>query len=324
MKSISVVIPNYNGRTLLKQNLPFVYRALKTSNIIDSEIIISDDASIDESVLFIKENYPKIILIENKKNRGFASNVNAGMRVASKDLIFILNSDVKLTNAYFSFLLPYFEKANTFGVMGQIVDMNSNRIIDGAKYPAYSFGSIVSAKNYVSKKSSSYFSFFLSGANALVDRKKISKIGIFNELFDPYYFEDVDLGLRAWRMGYKIYYEHNAVCKHSTSETIKKESVRNVKIIAKRNKFYLHYLHFDGVELLFFLITLFFKALFRLFIFDIKYIKSFAQFIKTIKKLEQSKKVFKTIQKENETNLNIRKIAKKIKAEINKLDVEIF
>jgi glycosyltransferase involved in cell wall biosynthesis len=52
--SISVVIPNYNGKHLLEKNLPFVFQALKSSHITDFEIIISDDASKDDSVAFVK------------------------------------------------------------------------------------------------------------------------------------------------------------------------------------------------------------------------------------------------------------------------------
>ena len=247
------------------------------------------------------------------------------MRVATKDLVLILNSDVILTKGYFSDLLSYFDKSDTFGVMGQITDFKSNKIIDGAKYPAYSFGNINSTKNYVCKDSNSHYSFFLSGANALVDRKKIQEIDYFNELFNPYYFEDVDLSLRAWRMGYKIYYEHNAVCKHATSETIKKEPSDNVKIIAKRNKLFLHYLHFKGIELVFFFVISFLKAFFRIFIFDFKYFKSFSLFIESLKKIRMSKKQFEVIQKQKGIkNISVSKISNIIKKEINETEIKVF
>ena len=60
--SISVVIPNYNGKNLLEENIPFVISALKTSQISDYEIIVSDDNSVDDSVIFIKNTYPFIKL----------------------------------------------------------------------------------------------------------------------------------------------------------------------------------------------------------------------------------------------------------------------
>ena len=66
-KSISIVIPNYNGKSLLETNIPYVYNALETSEISDYEIIIPDDASADDSVNFIcvSLSVPKLIFTCN-------------------------------------------------------------------------------------------------------------------------------------------------------------------------------------------------------------------------------------------------------------------
>ena len=78
-RSISVVIPNYNGRHLLEQNLPSVYAALHAVDCA-FEVIVSDDASTDDSIAFIRENYPDVTLICNEKNGGFAININKGCK----------------------------------------------------------------------------------------------------------------------------------------------------------------------------------------------------------------------------------------------------
>ena len=59
MKSVSVVIPNYNGRALLERFLPSVQKALRHPSVSESEIIVSDDASSDDSVAFLQKNYPE-------------------------------------------------------------------------------------------------------------------------------------------------------------------------------------------------------------------------------------------------------------------------
>jgi len=68
-KKVSVIIPNLNGEKLLEKNLPSFIKAweYKKNNIL--EIIIVDDGSEDESVKFLKENYPAIKLIKHTKNR---------------------------------------------------------------------------------------------------------------------------------------------------------------------------------------------------------------------------------------------------------------
>jgi GT2 family glycosyltransferase len=294
---------------------------LQTSGISDFEIIVSDDASTDTSVEFLEQNYPKIIIIKNKINKGFAGNVNSGVNIAEKDLVFILNSDVKLSEGYFKFLLPYFDDSETFGVMGRIMSMNGEKIQDGAKYPCISFSNIVSTKNYISKDHHSLYTLFMSGANSLVDRGKLLEIGGYNELFNPYYCEDVDLGLTAWKLGYKLYYEHNAVCYHPNSATIKKQHTSKVKRVSRRNKLILHYLHLDGIRLWYFMLLYILKMSFRLIALNTLYLKSFSDFLSMYKKVEFKKKENKKNEKKD-----IDYIKKYIIEDINnrKIDVVTF
>src|SRR5690349_13317670 len=91
---VSIVIPNYNGREILEKSLPYVMAAFENKKNKVLEVIIVDDASVDESIKFIKSNYPKIKLVKHKVNRGFSSTVNTGFRTAKGNLIALLNSDV--------------------------------------------------------------------------------------------------------------------------------------------------------------------------------------------------------------------------------------
>ena len=99
-KSISVVLPNYNGKHLMEMYIPSTIDALNFSKI-EYEFIIIDDCSTDHSIAFIEKTYPDIILLKNKRNNGFSFTCNQGIQMATKDLIFLLNSDVKLTPNYF-------------------------------------------------------------------------------------------------------------------------------------------------------------------------------------------------------------------------------
>jgi len=322
--SISVVIPNYNGKDLLETNLPSVYTSLQSSGISDFEIIIPDDASTDNSVRFIKSNYPEIILIENKTNKGFAGNTNTGIFKAQKELMLILNSDVTLTERYFTNLLKYFDEPDTFGVTGRIIGVDSDRIQDGAKYPKYFFGNIASTTNYICNARSSLYSFFLTGANALIDRKKLMELSGFNELFSPYYGEDVDLGLRAWRLGYKCYYNHNAICRHPNSATIKKEPPEKIKIISSRNKMFLHFIHLDRFEQTFYLMKLLVKIILKAIVLDLNYLKSFWMLINSMDECISSKKRFRELQQAKNVRLSIKDIVTLINESNKDFQIEKF
>jgi GT2 family glycosyltransferase len=323
-QSISIIIPNYNGKALLEKNIPSVYNALKSSDITDFEIIIADDASPDDSVEFVRTKYPDIILIENKINLGFGGNVNSGIHKAAKDLVLMLNNDVVLTDGYFKNLLPYFEKPDTFGVMSRIIGLDSDKIQDGAKYPNYKFANIAPNTNYISNTKSDLYSLYLSGANALVIRQKLQELGGFDEIFNPFYLEDVDLGIRAWRLGYKCYYEHNTICRHPSSSTIKKEFNKQVKIIAKRNKMYLHFIHLNSFELVWFLILLTIKTIFRTLFLDFNYLKSYLLFIGSINKCLNSRRNLHSLQNRNKVHLSLRFACKIILKSIKGSEIEKF
>lgn len=258
--SISVLIPNYNGRLLLEENLPSVKQALLNFPFSHTEIVISDDFSQDESLSYLRLHHPEIVICSSKENTGFSGAVNRGISRCHGELILILNSDVSLHPHYFQFLIPLFEDPRVFGVMGAIYSPDGIHLQDGAKYPVYQWARIGSTLNYTSDTQSTYPTFFLSGANALVRQSYLVQLEGFSEIFNPYYCEDVDLGIRAWRAGWKCLYEGRAVCYHPNSVTIKKQGTEKVRRISKRNKALLHLIHLEGFALLWYKIILQCKA----------------------------------------------------------------
>lgn len=248
--SISVLIPNYNGKKLLEENLPSVYTALHNYPFLFSEIIVSDDGSADDSLLFLKQQFPEVKCVSTEVNTGFAGAVNRGISECSGDLILILNSDVQLTATYFDAQISLFEDLEVFGVMGTISSMDGTQIQDTAKYPSFRGGKIGSTLNYATQEKGSWPTLFLSGANALVRKSYLLQLNGFNQIFNPYYCEDVDLGIRAWRAGWKCLFESTAICYHPNSETIKKQGKEKVLRISRRNKAILHLIHLEGMYLL--------------------------------------------------------------------------
>lgn len=247
-KSISIIIPNYNGEQLLATYLPFTITAIKNAGV-PYEVMVVDDCSTDASVQFIKNNYPDLKLLVNPENKGFSYTCNQGINAANCDLILLLNSDVKLSADYFDHQWKYFAHNDTFGVMGRIIDMEGDRIQDAARMPKMNGYKLKTDYFYYSEAADSLlYTFYLSGANALVDAKKLKSIGGFYELFSPFYCEDMELSMRAWRLNWKCYYEHQSVCRHQVSASTKNyKTAKWVKSIYYRNRFYMHALHLNGL-----------------------------------------------------------------------------
>jgi len=246
-KSISVIIPTYNGRHLLQAYLPLTYAAIKNTGG-NYEVIIVDDCSEDGSAGFIRAEYPEAVLIVNDENKGFSHAYNRGIEAARFELILLLSADVKLSIDYFEHQWKYFLAWDTFGVIGRIVDLEGDHIQEAARVPKLMGLKIKTDYCYYTHDSSNrLFTFYLPGVNALIDAEKLKQIGGFYELFSPFFCADIELSLRAWRLKWKCHYEHSAVC-HRDTVTVAKNAgqAELVKNVYYRNWLYLHAIHLNG------------------------------------------------------------------------------
>lgn len=311
-KGISVVIPNYNGRNLLPVIIPPLIVALNNSEM-QFEIIVSDDNSTDDSIIFLQSEFPEIILICNPENKGFSHTVNVGAIKAKFSFILFLNSDVILTDNYFKPLLRYFEREDTFGVMGRIIGWDDEIIQDAAKYPSFHAAKIKTTGNYLLEKPNPndwLYSMYLSGANAFVDKVKLIKLGGFDEIYSPFYVEDYDLSLRAWRVGWKCYYEHFSVCRHKASTSIKSKSKKYfIKKIYYRNKMFLHAIHLSSINRLLWFLQLLPELLVQLILGRVYFLKAFILFLKGARKVKTSKIKLKEISQREGTLLSVNEVA---------------
>ena len=314
--SISVVIPNYNGRQILLDTIRFAIKALQTSQIIDYEIIVTDDASVDDSIELVKNNFNNVIVVQTDVNTGFSGNVNRGIFSSSKELILLLNSDVHLTEGYFNSLIPLFSNEKTFGVMGVIKDINTLDIQDAAKYPKLFLYNIESNKNLM-RENEVLPTFFLSGANALIRASYLKRIGGFCELFNPYYSEDVELGIRVWRMGWELYFQPEAICYHEISTTIKKINSQKVRLIAKRNKYILHVLHLPKPLKIVYLLNITINSIVKLTLGRKNNFFALLSFFKMYSKIQMEMK-FRRSSLNNEYSLSLLKCVEKIKRLLDK------
>lgn len=320
--SISVVIPNYNGQELLKENLPFIYSALREAGV-EYEVIVPDDASTDLSLEFLRTNYPQIKIVENKINRGFAPTANSGIFAATKELLFLVNSDVKLIGDYFNQQFRYFQKEDTFGVMGRIIGLDNDRIQDAAKQQ-YRFGLKIGAgKNLIPKmteKSLWFPTLYLSGANALVDRKKLMELSGLDEIYAPFYGEDLDLCLRAWKVGWKCYYEHQAICRHPNSVTIMKyNKLKEIRTIVYRNRFVMHAIHLEGIRKMAWNVQLLLQLPVKMILRKNEFMQGFRQFLNLKKEVMESKRKLLLLGDKRGTLLSNKEVFYQIKKSIEKI-----
>ena len=232
---LSIVIPNFNGRYLLERNLPAVIEAISYLPRATSQIIVVDDASTDGSVAFLKKNFPEVRVIVKKKNEGFSSTVNLGVKKARGELVVLLNTDVKPEVDFLPPLIPHFSDSKVFavGMLDKSVE-KGKIVLRGRGVGDFKRGFLIHSRGGIKGK----YTLWASGGSSVFKRKIWLKLGGLDRIYDPFYGEDLDLGYRAWKAGYKILFEPKSKVFHFHEEGVIKKGFSEFykRSIAFRNQ----------------------------------------------------------------------------------------
>jgi len=236
--TISIIIPNYNGRDLLKKNLPKIFTELKRSNLEKTEIIVVDDASTDDSLSILNElaKDQNIKVLPNERNLGFSPTVNKGVRAASGEIIILLNTDIYPQEGFLEPLLSHFkdEKVFAVGCLDKSIE-GEKTVLRGRGLGIWKRGFLVHRRGEVDKTDT----LWVSGGSSAFRKTIWEGLGGLNELFAPFYWEDIDLSYRALKSGYKVIFEPKSVVIHEHEKgAIKAEySPLQIKTIVYKNQF---------------------------------------------------------------------------------------
>lgn len=230
---VSVIIPNWNGTSLLKTCLS----SLKKQSIKNFEVIVVDNGSTDDSVSYIKKNFPRFKVIQLPKNMGFATAANVGIKKALGENIILLNNDTETDKNCIKHLVTAAKNHSEVGmVTAKIKNFYNRNIIDNVGDEVDIVGH--SFTRGTGKKDGSEFDrpgylFLVTGGGALFRREIFKKIGYFDDSYF-FYMEDVDFGFRAQLAGFKAWYEPKAVIYHIRMATSSK-NMAMVEPICFRN-----------------------------------------------------------------------------------------
>ncbi len=237
--NISIIIPNYNGEELLSKNLSKVLDEAKSYRAGKYEVIVVDDGSRDNSMGILKEIKNKnqfLRIFENEENMGFSITVNRGVKESSGDIIILLNTDVSPEKNFLEPLLKHFKNEKVFavGCIDRSIEKGKT-ILRGRGLGEWKRGFLIHRRGEVDKTNT----LWVSGGSAAFKKSIWEKLGGFNELYSPFYWEDIDLSYRALKSGYRIIFEPRSIVTHNHEEGIiqKKFSESKIRTVAYRNQF---------------------------------------------------------------------------------------
>lgn len=221
-QAASIVIPNWNGRDLLEKYLPFLLTAISGNP--ENEILVVDNASSDDSVEFLRTAYSQIKVLKLAQNLGFAGAANTGVEQARNDIVVLLNNDMRVEPDFLAPLLENFTDPLVFAISSQIflADRFRRREETGLTEVWWESGRLRVSHRIDPDLEVAYPCAYAGGGSSAFDRKKFLELGGFDSLFHPFYYEDTDLGVLAWKRGWKVFYQPASVVHHEHRGTIGK------------------------------------------------------------------------------------------------------
>ncbi|MBI4468291.1 MAG: glycosyltransferase family 2 protein [Acidobacteria bacterium] len=251
--NVSVVIPSWNGRKLLEEHLPSVisaaehYRARAGGSV---EILIVEDGGTDDTAEWLQAVHGESVrLVKRRRQGGFARACNTGFEAALGPIVLLLNNDVAVSRDALLHLVPHFEDTQVFAATCKAFEAGTRVVASGGRIGEFSRGFWRVFRNYdvavvAGNLPEEYPSIIASGGFAAFDLEKVRKLGGFDTLLHPFYWEDVDLSLRAWHRGWKILYEPKAAVWHAASSTIGSQFDRAlIRRASVRNRLLVQWIH---------------------------------------------------------------------------------
>ena len=253
---ISIIILNYNT---LEVTCEFI-ESTRSLTYPNYEIILVDNASRQDPTQWIRDRYPEVRLIVNKRNLGFAGGNNVGIQAAKGDYYFIVNNDTEVTPTLLEHLLEPFSTDPKIGVVSPKIRFHSNP--DIIQYAGFTEINPFTGRNRLigfrerdqGQHDKSGYTAYTHGAAMMVKKEVIKKVGLMPDIFFLYY-EELDWSAHLRREGYRIFYQASALIYHKESISVGKESVlkayyqnRNRVLFMRRNS--------TGHQFLFFLLFL--------------------------------------------------------------------
>ncbi len=224
---ISIIVVSYNTKELLLDCLASIFETIKE---ISFEVWVVDNNSTDGTVEGIKERYPRVNIIENKENLGFAAANNQAFRQMNGHYALLLNTDTVLTNGAVKEFYDFMEANPEAGMAcGQLLNQDGSKQNSIANFPTMltlfcneTVLRILMPKRFPSKRREYVSPLKVDsciGACLIVRKEAMDDIGFFDERYF-FFLEETDWAYRMSLGGWGVYFVPRAEIFHAQGKTV--------------------------------------------------------------------------------------------------------
>lgn len=218
---VSIILVNYNGEDFIEECLDSLRQIDYPKE--NYEVILVDNASKDNSVKLVKENFPEVKLIKSDKNLGFPGGCNLGVDVAKGEYLVFLNTDATVDKFWLNELVDTISSDERIGACSSQVLYASNKTIINTVGGFWSVlgipGSLGEGKIRDSYKNGTLISS-PTGASMIIKSDVYRAIGGFdNDYF--LYCDDADIGWRLWNRKMKVVFVSSSIVYHRVTASLK-------------------------------------------------------------------------------------------------------
>ena len=210
---VSIIVINYNGLKFCEDS----FSSIRELNYPNYEVIMIDNSSKDGSVAYVREKFPEVRITELDENFGFAKANNIGVDFAKGDYLFFLNQDTVIEKDCVNELVRLMESDPKIGICGgKMMFWSENKVINSTGLIinkicfAWDRGSFELDRGQYDEDTEV---ISVSGGAMLIRKDLFNNLGGFDSKYFMYY-EDLDLGLRAWISGYRVVFVPKAIIYH--------------------------------------------------------------------------------------------------------------
>jgi len=231
---LSILLVNYNTEKLLPEVLKYLVLACED---IDSETIIVDNASVDNSVELMKSQFPELRLVVNQKNVGFGRANNLAVAETRGRYILLLNTDAFVSKNSLTKTIEYMDTHSRCGILGVKLVGRDGALQPSCRYfptPWNIFLQRAGLTRFFPKiqliddmdwdHASVRKCDWVPGCFYLIRREVIDQVGLFDPRYFLYY-EEVDHCLAAKNAGWDVHYYPYTSVIHLGGESAKTDGV---------------------------------------------------------------------------------------------------